>query len=147
MRDAYSSNFTGKTLPPSLQQGCSITHSTEKTMKKTATLTLALLSAIMIPALQQVHAASQPFDGVISDSMCGKKHTMAAGKTDAQCVQECIKSGSSYALVAGSKVYTLAAKPQTIAPFAGKQVHIEGDVKGNTIKVTSISEMPKNMKM
>ena len=116
-------------------------------MKKTATLTLALLSAIMIPALQQVHAASQPFDGVISDSMCGKKHTMAAGKTDAQCVQECIKSGSSYALVAGSKVYTLAAKPQTIAPFAGKQVHIEGDVKGNTIKVTSISEMPKNMKM
>ena len=115
-------------------------------MKKTATLTLVLLSAIMIPAMQQVHAASQPIDGVVSDSMCGKKHMMP-GKTDAQCVQECIKSGSSYALVAGSKVYTLAAKPQTIAPFAGKQVHIEGDVKGNTITVTSISEMPKNMKM
>jgi len=49
--------------------------------------------------------------------------------------------------VAGNKGYTLAAKPQTIAPFAGKHVHIEGDVKGNTITVTSISEMPKNMKM
>ncbi len=115
-------------------------------MKKTATLTLALLSAIMIPAIQQVNAASQPIDGVISASMCGKKH-MIPGKTDAQCVQECIKNGSSYTLVVGTKVYTLAAKPQTIAPFAGKQVHIEGDVKGNTITVTSISEMPKNMKM
>jgi hypothetical protein len=49
--------------------------------------------------------------------------------------------------VAGSKVYTLAAKPQTIAPFAGKQVHIEGDVKGTIITVTSISEMSKKMKM
>jgi hypothetical protein len=78
--------------------------------------------------------------------MCGKKH-MIPGKTDAQCVQECIKNGSSYTLVVGTKVYTLAAKPQTIAPFAGKQVHIEGDVKSNTITVTSISEMPKNMKM
>lgn len=116
-------------------------------MKTAATLTLAFLSAIMIPAIQQVHAASQPIDGIISDSMCGKKHTMAAGKTDAQCVQECIKSGSSYTLVAGAKAYTLAAKPQIIAPFAGKQVHIEGEVKGNIITVTSISEMPKNMKM
>ena len=78
--------------------------------------------------------------GDVSDSMCGKKH-MIPRKTDAQCVQECIKSGSSYELVAGTKVYRLAAKPQTIAPFAGKQVHIEGDVKGSTITVTSISEV------
>lgn len=115
-------------------------------MQKTAAVTLALLSAIMIPAIQQVHAASQRIEGVVSDSMCGKKHMMP-GKTDAQCVQECIKSGSSYTLVAASKVYTLIAKPQTIAPFAGKQVHIEGDVKGNTITVTSIGEVPKGMKM
>jgi hypothetical protein len=58
-----------------------------------------------------------------------------------------VTGGSSYTLVAGAKVYTLAAKPQTIAPFAGKEVHIEGDVKGNTITITSISEMPNNMKI
>lgn len=115
-------------------------------MRKTPILILAVTSAIMIPATQLLHAAPQPIDGVISDSMCGKKHMMP-GKTDALCVQECIKSGSSYTLVAGSKVYTLAAKPQTIAPFAGKQVHFEGEVKGNTITVTSMSEMPKGMKM
>ena len=116
-------------------------------MKKTSLFALALMSAIMIPAIQQVHAASQTIDGIVSDSMCGKKH-MIPGKTDAQCVQECIKSGSSYALVAGDKVYTLAGNPQTIAPLAGKRVHVEGNLKDNTITVTSISEaMPKGMKM
>ena len=116
-------------------------------MRKTPVLTLALMLAFMIPAIQQLHAAPQTIDGVITDSMCGKKH-MLPGKTDAQCVQECIKGGSNYALVVGDKVYTLAAKPQTIAPFAGKRVHIEGSLKDNTITINSIAEaMPKGMKM
>ena len=116
-------------------------------MRKTPVLTLALMSAFMIPAIQQLHAAPQTIDGVVTDSMCGKKHMMP-GKTDAECVQECIKSGSSYALVVGDKVYTLAAKPITIAPYAGKRVHIEGSLKDNTITINSIAEaMPKGMKM
>lgn len=108
-------------------------------MRKTPILTLAILSATMIPAIQQVHAAAKTIDGIVSDTMCGKKHMMP-GKTDAQCIQECIKSGSSYALVAGDKVYMLAGKPQTFAPFAGKRVKIEGDLNDNTITVTSIHE-------
>ena len=116
-------------------------------MRKTPIITLALLSAAMIPAIQQVHAASQPIEGVISDTMCGKKH-MLQGKTAAECIAECLQGKASYALVAGAKVYSLAAKPQTIEPFAGKHVHIEGDLKDNTITITSISEaMPKGMKM
>lgn len=116
-------------------------------MRKTPILALALMLAIMIPAIKQLHAAPQTIDGVVTDSMCGKKHMMP-GKTDAECVQEYIKSGSSYALVVGDKVYTLSAKPQTIAPFAGKHVHIEGSLKENTITINSIAEaMPKGMKM
>jgi hypothetical protein len=119
----------------------------EITMKMTSILVLALMSGIMIPAIQQVHAASLTIDGIVSDSMCGKKHMMP-GKTDAQCVQECVKSGSSYALVVGDKVYTLAGMPQSVAPFAGKHVHVEGSLKDNTITITSISDaMPKGMKM
>jgi hypothetical protein len=116
-------------------------------MKKTSLFTLALMSAIMIPAIQQLHATSQSMDGVVTDSMCGKKHMMP-GKSDAQCTQECIKSGSSYALVVGDKVYALAGKAQTIAQFAGKRAHVEGNLNNSTITVTSISEvMPKGMKM
>jgi len=120
-------------------------------MKKTQILTFVLASTCMASGIQQIHAATQSLDGVISDSMCTKKHMMP-GKTDAQCIQECVKGGASYVLVVGSKVYTLAAKPQTVAPFAGKHVHIEGGIKDNAITVTSISDaqtsvMPRNMKM
>ena len=119
-------------------------------MRKTPIVALALLSAALIPAIQQVHAASRPIEGVISDTMCGKKH-MLQGKTDAECIAECLKGKTSYALVVGDKVYTLAAKPQTIAPFAGKHVQVEGSVKGDTITVSSIheakSDMPAGMPM
>ena len=113
-------------------------------MKKTSIFTLTLLSAIMIPAIQQVHAAAQTIDGVVSDTMCGKKH-MLAGKTVAECIRVCVKEGSSYAIVAGDKVYTLAGKPQVIAPFAGKHVRVEGDLKNNTLTVTSIHEATDKM--
>ena len=106
-------------------------------MRKTSILTLALLSAIMIPAIQPVRAAAQTIDGVVSDSMCGKAHMMP-GKTDAKCVEECIKEGSSYVLVAGNKIYTLSGKPQTIAPFAGKHVQVTGDLSKNILTVASI---------
>lgn len=118
-------------------------------MRKAPILTLTLLSAVMIPALQQVHAAAQTIDGVVSDTMCGKKH-MLPGKTDAQCIEECMKGKVSYALVVGTKVYTLIGKPQSIAPFAGKHVQIEGNIKDSTLTVTSIHEqqrMQHNMPM
>jgi hypothetical protein len=106
-------------------------------MRKTPIVAVTLFAASIIPATQYVHAASQPIDGVISDTMCGKKH-MIPGKTPAQCIQECMKEKSSYALVAGDKVYTLSGKPAIIAPFAGKHVRVEGTVKGDTIAVTAI---------
>jgi hypothetical protein len=113
-------------------------------MRKTPIFTLTVLSAIMIPAIQQVHAAAQTIDGVVSDTMCGKKH-MIAGKTAAECIRVCVKEGSSYAIVAGDKVYTLAGKPQAIAPFAGKHVRVEGDLKNNILTVTSIHEATAEM--
>ena len=126
-------------------QGCSNFTQMEKTMRKTQVLVLALV-VVMIPAIQQIHAASKSIDGIISDAMYGKKHMMP-GKTDAECVQECVKTGSSYALMAGDKVYTLVAKPEAIARFAGKHVHIEGKLKDTTITVDSIIEMPHILKM
>jgi hypothetical protein len=106
-------------------------------MRKTPILALALLSAIMIPAIQQAGAAPQTIYGVVSDTMCGKKH-MLAGKTAAECVQVCIKDKANFALVAGDKVYTLAGRPQTLEPFAGKHVRVEGVLKDNALTVTSI---------
>lgn len=113
-------------------------------MRKTPIFTLALMLAAMIPAVQQVHAATQTIDGVISDTMCGRNH-MIQGKTDEQCIAECMKGKVSYALLTSNKIYTLAGKSQMFAPFAGKQVHIEGSIKNNTITVTAIHEAKSEM--
>lgn len=112
-------------------------------MRKIPILVLALTAA-MIPAIQQVQAASQPIEGVVTDSMCTKKHMMS-GKSNAQCVAECVKDGASYALIAGSKVYKLTGKPETLAPFAGKHVQVEGTVNDNTIAVRAIHEAGAGM--
>lgn len=107
-------------------------------MKVTSILSAVLIAAgiaMASPAL----AAAQAFDGVISDTMCGKKHMMS-GKNDAECVLECVKAGAGYALVSGDKVYTLVGQSKAIAPLAGRRVHIEGDLKsGGTIAVTKIN--------
>src|SRR5215469_7611998 len=44
--------------------------------------------------------------GTVSDSMCGAHH-MAKDKSPAECTRMCVKQGNKYALVAGTKVYTL----------------------------------------
>jgi len=118
-------------------------------VKKNLIPALAVLAIATLPAVTQVYA-SQPVEGVISDSMCGKKH-MATGKTPAQCVEECIRNNSHYVLVARDKIYNLTGKLQVVAPFAGKRVRIEGALDGNRVKVEAIqeikSEMPANMPM
>lgn len=118
-------------------------HLEENNVQKNAITTLALFAALVIPAVPRLYAA-QPLDGVISDSMCGRKH-MTVGKTPAQCVAECIRNNSRYILVTKDKMYTLEGKPQTVAPFAGKHVHIDGTLNGNTIRVASIHEMKSGM--
>lgn len=105
-------------------------------MKKRMILS-AVFFAMLMPALQMSQAEPKTFTGVISDSMCKQKHMMP-GKSDAQCIEECIKAGSSYVLVSGNKVYVLSAKKNMISPYAGKKVQIRGNLQGNSIAVTEI---------
>jgi hypothetical protein len=109
----------------------------ETTMKRISMIALFLLSAITMPAFKMANAAAQTFEGVVSDSMCKTKHMMP-GKTAAQCIEECIKTGSDYVLVADNKVYTLTAKPGVLSHFAGKHVQVQGELKNNTIMVAAI---------
>lgn len=106
-------------------------------MKTHRILSAAVLLALLMPALQLANAAAQSFTGVISDSMCNKKHMMP-GKSDAQCTEECVKAGANYVLISGDKVYTLIAGKGLIAPFAGKKVQVQGNLQGALITVTAI---------
>jgi hypothetical protein len=98
-----------------------------------------LLFAIVLTLATTLAAAPQTLTGVITDDMCGKKHTMMPGKPDAECVRACIKAGSHYALVVGDKVYALTGDTSKLDAFAAKTVQVTGEVKGNTVAVTSVA--------
>jgi hypothetical protein len=88
-------------------------------------------------------AVPQTFTGVVTDDMCGKKHTMMPGKPDSECIRACVKSGSKYALLVGDKIYVLKGDAKQIDHFAGKKAKVTGDVSGTTITLASIAESTK----
>src|SRR6266542_4531845 len=84
-------------------------------------------------------SADKTFTGVISDDMCGRKHTMMPGKPDADCVRACVKAGSKYALVTPDKVYKLDGPAAQIDKLTGANATVTGTVAGDTIKVSAIA--------
>ena len=88
-------------------------------------IAFAILAGSVMLAGPQAYAATQILSGVISDSMCVKKHMMP-GKSDSECIRECVKSGSAYVLVVGNKSYALKGKrrpllllPESAQPCRG----------------------------
>ncbi len=94
---------------------------------------LAIL-ALTITAM----ADTKTITGVLTDDMCTKKH-MIAGKSDADCVRECIKHGSKYAVAAGGKSYILKGDQKQFDALAGQIVSVTGDMNGNTLVVKKIT--------
>lgn len=69
----------------------------------------------------------QTFTGVITDTMCGTKHTMGITPED-KCVRECVKTDpkkTKYALLVGQDVYVLSDQ-QTPEKFAAQKVKVTG---------------------
>lgn len=75
--------------------------------------------------------------GVVSDQMCGAKHMMDGG--GAKCTRECVKQGSPYALVVGSKVYTLKGHSAELDKMAGQSAVVKGKLSGTTMDVSSVA--------
>src|SRR4051812_30166983 len=97
--------------------------------------------AIAFTCTALLSAADQTFTGVITDTMCGKSHTMGGGQPDDKCIEMCVKGSSSqYALYDGKSVLKLTDQ-KTPAKFAAKRVTVTGSLneKTQTIKVTSIA--------
>src|SRR4051794_13101874 len=108
-------------------------------MKAHNLIAIAILSLILT-ASGAPQESTQTFIGVVSDSMCGKKHM---AKDVAQCTRACVKSGSDYALVVGDKIYTLKGDKAAIDQFAGKPALVTGTAKGAVLNVTSITAPAK----
>jgi hypothetical protein len=77
------------------------------------------------------------FAGLITDDHCGARHEMDSGMSPAECTKMCVRKGSRYVLVKGSKTYALAGDESKLEGLAGQRATIVGALTGHTIKVIS----------
>lgn len=83
----------------------------------------------LIFAAAGVASADKPqtYTGVITDTMCGAKHTMGITPDD-KCVRDCVKMDPKkwkYALLVGTEMYVLSDQ-QTPEKFAAQKVKVTG---------------------
>jgi hypothetical protein len=107
-------------------------------------LLFACLGAVALVAAEphppQAQASVHPqrtYEGMVTCSRCGARHSAAFGKTAADCSRACIRGGSQFALVEGEKTYLLDGDVVLVKKFAGQRARIVGAVNGHTITVSS----------
>jgi hypothetical protein len=100
---------------------------------------LVLAAAVLAPLviLAQTSGDQKTLTGVVSDAMCGQTHMMK-DKPAAECLRDCVKQGTKYALVAGKNVYTLEGHEADLDKYAAQKVTVMGTLKGETMTVESI---------
>lgn len=101
--------------------------------------------AIVIGALgsvaiaQQSDQSQQTYEGVVTDTHCGAKHSAAISKTAADCTRACVHGGAEFALVDGDTIYRLDGELMLLKRVAGQRVKVVGTLTGDRLKVASIS--------
>ena len=88
---------------------------------------------------QSSAAETQIYEGVITDTRCGAKHSAAIGQTAPDCTRVCVRAGGRFALVDGDNTYVLEGERSILKRVAGERVKVTGTLNGDTISVTSIA--------
>src|SRR5260370_30862552 len=72
-------------------------------------------------ARAQSSSAMQPesYEGMITDTHCGAKHSAALGMAAADCTRACVHGGEQFALVDGDSVYVLEGDREALKRVAG----------------------------
>ena len=109
-------------------------------MKMTRIGALIFAGAFAVGGATTLRAAMMTLEGTVADAKCGAKHMM---KDAAACTKACVDKGSDYALVVGSKVYTLKTSSDKdkmeLGKLAGKMAKVMGDVTGDNVMVKSVA--------
>ena len=104
----------------------------------------AVVGLVAVLAGGALGAAPATWTGKISDSMCGiDKHQgdgTAAGDHD--CVAKCVRAGSAYVLVVGTKVYKIQNQDFAgLAAQAGHVTAVTGELKAGTTDTIIVSKI------
>jgi hypothetical protein len=105
-----------------------------------ATLGAVAGAAAKEPESSQSGASSiaRTYDGMITDTRCGAKHSAAIGRTAADCTMVCVRGGEQFVLVDGDTVYFLEGDVIALRRVAGQRARIVGTLNGRRISVTSV---------
>ena len=114
----------------------------------TASLALALVMVILGVAAgaagqnepsqaPQVSATAQVFDGMVTCSKCGAKHSARMGQSASKCTRVCVRSGAKFALVNSDSTYQLDGDLGVLKRLAGERAQVVGTLQGSTIHVVS----------
>ncbi len=82
---------------------------------------------------------SQTYEGVITDTHCGAKHSAAIGATATDCTIRCVRAGEQFVLVDSETIYLLDGDLGALKRVAGQRVRIVGTLNGKTISVTAVA--------
>lgn len=109
-------------------------------------LLLATLGAVAGAAVTGVEppqatqaAKERTFEGMVTCSRCGAKHSASLAKAADTCVRVCVHDGGSFALVDSDTLYQLSGDVTALKKVAGERARIVGTLSGKTITVSSVS--------
>lgn len=85
----------------------------------------------------QVSANAQIFDGMVTCSKCGAKHSARMGQTASTCARVCVRGGAKFALVNADSTYQLDGDLSVLKRLAGERAQVVGTLQGSTIHVVS----------
>jgi hypothetical protein len=80
----------------------------------------------------------QSYEGMVTCSRCGAKHSAALGQNAADCARTCVRGGASFVLIEGNATYRLEGDLGILARLAGRRARILGELNGNTIRISSV---------
>lgn len=93
----------------------------------------------VVRASAQASTPDQIFEGMVTCSHCGAKHSPALQRPATTCVRVCVHGGSSFALVNSDSTYLLQGDPEALKRVAGIRARVHGHLSGKTITVTSVA--------
>jgi hypothetical protein len=82
--------------------------------------------------------AQHSYEGMLTCSRCGAKHSAAFGRTATACARVCVRGGAKFVLVQAESTYILDGDPVELTRVAGERVRVIGSMSGNRIKVESV---------
>lgn len=98
----------------------------------------AAMGQVKASSVDTVTAESRAFEGMVTCSHCGARHSAKLAQSATTCVRVCVHGGAQFALVNSESVYLLDGSADALKPIAGQRAKIVGNLDGNTIKVQSV---------